>query len=432
LERFKFADFHHMYENQRLSVFTEDGATKKVNKTTKTLADWWLAHPERRQYLGGVTFDPTKRAPPEYWNLWRGFAVEPKLGDWGRMRQHIEKVVCSGIPEHAAYVLNWLARLVQHPDKQGEVALVLRGPKGCGKGIFGRWIAKLFGQHGMQIFNPTQLVGRFNEHLRDCVLLFGDEAFFAGDRQHEGVLKGLITEPLLPIEGKGLRVVIVPNMLHVVLASNSDWVIPASSDERRYAVFDVPDTYVGNLPYFAALDKQMSESGLAAMLYDLLTRDITGFEIRDVPKTEALKIQKTLSLSSLERWWLAVLSRGFLWKSRHGAPYFRDWQEFYTTELLSRSFLQWCQENRPFDRKSREELGRMMNKIYSPRRPAGSYPVYELDSVDGEEVKAGKVLDQASIVWKDRPPGYTVGTLAEARVRFTEFCDVVTEWDLDP
>ena len=54
----------------------------------------------------------------------------------------------------------------------------------------------------MQIFNPAQLVGRFNEHLRDCVLLFGDEAFYAGDKQHESVLKGLIAEPFLQMEGK--------------------------------------------------------------------------------------------------------------------------------------------------------------------------------------------------------------------------------------
>jgi hypothetical protein len=70
----------------------------------------------------------------------------------------------------------------------------------------------------------------------------------------------------------------------------------------------------------------MNVGGLAAMLHELLARDISGFELRDAPQTEAMKIQKTLSLSSLEKWWLAALSRGFVWKSGHGANYFRDWQ----------------------------------------------------------------------------------------------------------
>ena len=93
-----------------------------------------------------------------------------------------------------------------------------------------------FGHHGMQIFNPAQLVGRFNEHLRDCVLLFGDEAFYAGDKQHESVLKGLIAEPFLQMEGKYERVVIVAKMLHIILWSNHDWVIPAGVDGEKASV----------------------------------------------------------------------------------------------------------------------------------------------------------------------------------------------------
>jgi hypothetical protein len=60
------------------------------------------------------------------------------------------------------------------------------------------------------------------------------------------------------------------------------------------------------------------------MLHDLLALDISGFEVRAVPQTEALKVQKALSLNSVEQWWLDILSRGFLWKSRHGADYFRS------------------------------------------------------------------------------------------------------------
>ena len=65
---------------------------------------------------------------------------------------------------------NWLARLFQQPNCPGEVAIVLKGKKGCGKGIFGRWIVKAWGQHGIQISSGNHLVGRFNSHLRDCVV----------------------------------------------------------------------------------------------------------------------------------------------------------------------------------------------------------------------------------------------------------------------
>jgi hypothetical protein len=243
LDRISHADFRRLYENDRLQIFTAGGP--KIISTIKTRAEWWLTHRAWRQYLDGVTFDPTGRAPPGYMNLWRGYAVEPQLSVWSLMRDRIGKVICCGDTKHFCYVLDWIARLVQYPNRPGEVAIVVRGKKGCGKGIFGRWVAKAFGQHGMQIFNPAQLVCRFNEHLRDCVLLFGDEAFYAGDKKHEGVLKGLITEPFLPIEGKYQRVVTVANMLHIILGSNHD---PASVDERRFAVFDVADNRCGDIP----------------------------------------------------------------------------------------------------------------------------------------------------------------------------------------
>src|SRR4051794_16699882 len=87
------------------------------------------------------------------------------------------------------YLLNLAARMFQYPQLQGEIAVVLRGKKGCGKGAFLSALQLPWGQHGVYIANSSHLVGRFNEHLRDCVMLFGDEAFFAGDKAHEGVLK---------------------------------------------------------------------------------------------------------------------------------------------------------------------------------------------------------------------------------------------------
>jgi hypothetical protein len=428
LDHIAHRDFKLMYENDLLTVITID-EDNKPKPITKSKAAWWLAHRRRKQYLGGVTFDPTGKAPPEYLNLWRGFSVEPKPGSWSLMRNHICNVICSGVEEYYDYVIKWIARTFQYPSEQGETAIVMRGGEGVGKGIFCRWVIKAFGQHGIQIFHPAQFVGRFNDHLWDCVALFADEAFFAGDRAHERVLKGLITEPFIPIEGKFQRIITVRNMLHVMIASNSEWVIPASHDARRYAVFDVLDTHAGDRKYFEAIERQMETGGLAAMLHDLLAVDISDFDFRNVPQTDALRHQKALSLPSLERWWLAVLRRGFLYAGKNGASYFQKWQEFYTTELLHRSYLQWCNENRPRERKSREELGKFMTELYQGCRPRGKHPVYELERIDIELIKAGRSLNDTSIVWQDRPPGYRVGDLEEAYAKFLDKYDLLRDAD---
>jgi hypothetical protein len=422
LERISYRDFLLMFDNQKLTIVGKDQRTGNPTEVTKSHAQWWWESQNRKQFLGGVTFDPVGQPPEGYLNLWRGFKVEPKKGDWSLMRGHILKALCSNNQEHCDYVLGWMARATQCPNKQGEVALVFRGLKGCGKGIYGRWFVSLFGQHGMQIFSPNQLIGRFNDHLRDCIALFADEAFFAGDKQHEGTLKGLITEPYLTVEGKYLRLAPAPNMLHLIIASNSEWVIPASHDERRYAVWDVPDTFVGNLTYFNAITKQMENGGLAAMLYDLQNLDIQNFNFRAVPQTEGLQTQKRLSLDTLDRYLLDVLERGYVWRSKHGVAEFRAWTEFCATRLLYASYLQWCVDNRITRPENNVALGRRMTAIYSHRRPRETHIVGEL------ETWPQNMMPDCLVIRDHHVPGYVVGSLEEARARFADVRGVEGDW----
>lgn len=292
------------------SIEVEDGKTRKVG-------DWWLAHSNRRQY-DRVVFDPSK--PGHFgstYNLWRGWAVEPKAGDWSKLQELLLKVLCRGDQASYDYVLKWCAFMVQHPDTPAEVALVFKGPKGAGKGTFCRALKGLAGQHGKQVAQPEHFTGRFNEHLADTILLFVDEGLWAGDRRVEGVLKNLITEPTLSIEGKNKPIIEGPNHLHIVIASNEDWVIPATPDERRFAVFDVDEQAFDDLPagFFEALHGQMEADGRAAMLHELLHVDLGDWHPRkNIPQTEALVAQKVEGFRSdpIAFWWYRKLEDGAL------------------------------------------------------------------------------------------------------------------------
>jgi hypothetical protein len=102
-----------------------------------------------RQQLTNLFFDQARRyddlvfapgagpAVGNALNLWRGWGVTPKPGKWSRMRNHIRDVVAAGVKEHDEYTVRWIAWAVQNPGRQAEVALVIRGGKGVGKGTFG-------------------------------------------------------------------------------------------------------------------------------------------------------------------------------------------------------------------------------------------------------------------------------------------------------
>ena len=55
--------------------------------------------------------------------------------------------MCDGDAQRFDYLLKWMANAVQHPDQPGQVAGVLRGGRGAGKGIVAKWFGRLFGQH---------------------------------------------------------------------------------------------------------------------------------------------------------------------------------------------------------------------------------------------------------------------------------------------
>lgn len=305
--------------------FPDVAVQKHLNASTVTLEDgtrrplgtWWIKHEGRRQY-DGVVFDPTPGAKhPGLYNLWRGWSVAPVKGDWSLMQRLLRDVLCAGDQASFEYVLRWAAYMVQHPNSPAEVALVFKGRKGIGKGTFLRALKDLAGQHGRQVAQAEHFTGKFNEHLADTILLFVDEGLWAGDRKLEGALKNLITEPVLTFEGKHKPVVSGPNRLHVVIASNEDWVVPASDDERRFAVFEADSEAHRNLPpgFFGDVRRQMERGGLAAMLFDLAGMPLGGWHPRsDIPVTRALTEQKVQSFRSdpIAFWWYRALEDGFL------------------------------------------------------------------------------------------------------------------------
>lgn len=146
-----FPDFHNFHKNRYVLV---DGEAKP-------LGVWWTGHPQRRTY-NGLTFRPDldEETVNGRLNLWRGYGVEPKEGDWSLLRQHVKKIIAAGNEEHDAYVMNWLAWAVQNPGKQAGVALVLLGKRGTGRGTLGNAMMHLFGQHAHQISSTDRQLQR--------------------------------------------------------------------------------------------------------------------------------------------------------------------------------------------------------------------------------------------------------------------------------
>ncbi|MBV8092318.1 MAG: hypothetical protein JO110_03610 [Acetobacteraceae bacterium] len=303
----------------------------------------------------------------------------------------------------------------------------MRGGEGTGKGTVARVLMRIFGHHSLQISNPKHLTGNFNLHLRDCIALFADEAFFAGDKAHVGVLKSIITEPYLTIEGKYQNAIQVPNFLHLIMASNENWVIPASLDARRFLVLDVGIEAKDNHEYFEALWQEMENGGYEAFLYDLLHYDLTHFNVRRPPETEGLREQKKLSLPTLEAWWLDVLQRGYVFRSKLGLEKeFGVWHEEIATELLFTSYLEFATARRERYPATREAIGKFMLRLDCEKKLL--YKVSVGEHIVETTNQYGGSTRVAQPVKATRPWGYRIGPRDLAREAFNEVTGLAIDW----
>jgi hypothetical protein len=97
------------------------------------------------------------------------------------------------------------------------------------------------------------------------------------------------------------------------MSGNAKWVVPASHDERRYAVNKINEKWKQNKAYFGPLFEEINNGGAGAMLHDLLQMDLDGWHPRDnVPQTKALLDQKMLGLTGLQQWYVHLLNVGEL------------------------------------------------------------------------------------------------------------------------
>ena len=344
------ADFRLRYANKFVAFTTAQG-----NTVTAQVGSWWLKHPDRREY-DTIVFAPGRDVPGSY-NLWTGFAYDAKPGgSCQKYLDHLLQNVCQGHKGHFDYVVGWMATAVQHPDQPGHTAIVLRGHQGTGKSVMAKTFGKLFGRHFLPVSDPKHLVGSFNAHLRDCVILFGDEAFYAGDKKHESILKMLVTEDTITVEAKGVDAESAPNYVHLIMASNDRWVVPAGYHERRFLVLDVGDDVRQDKSYFGAIDKELKAGGYEALLYFLMTYDLEGFEVRTIPKTAALQEQKIMSFKPDEEWWYHKLQSGAVFEDGR-------WPQFVFATHLAYDFTTYTRLWNMTNRGNSTRLGRFMRSI---------------------------------------------------------------------
>ncbi|MDX2277642.1 MAG: PriCT-2 domain-containing protein [Hyphomonadaceae bacterium] len=293
---------------EKVQIPTATGAAN-VSK-----AKLWFEHP-RASRFEQLEFDPSK--PPgangKTWNMWTGFAFEPAPGDWSLLQEHVRANIAAGDETLAEWLLNWMALAVQERGHVIGTVPAFIGVPGSGKSFLANAFGALWGRHFVAITNHEHVQGRFTGHLLGRRFIFVDEGIFGGNRKEAGVIKTRVTEKTIMHELKGVDPMFMPNRTVWMIASNEKSVVPADKGDRRWQMFDVCDARARDRKFFEAVRKQLEAGGYAAMLHDLLARDLDcGPDPAVTIKNTALFDQMLRAQGPEERYLVKIFDEGRL------------------------------------------------------------------------------------------------------------------------
>lgn len=338
-------EFNKRFYHQRLVGI---GKRKNAGKA-------WLEWPAKRYFPNGTGFFPDPSScPKDVFNLFQGWKVQPIEGDCGLYLSHVKNIMCAGDEAAFEYVLQWMAHLFQRPQQKPSVAIVLKSIEGTGKGTMVEPLLEILGVHGNKTNGAYAIAGRFNGLVAGRLLIMADEVELT-DKHVADKLKGIISEPTVNLERKGLEIEPLPNYCRLIFASNHTKVLNAGIRERRYLVLEPSDAMAQNTEYFKALWAWIKNDGAAKLLHYLLRVDISDFDPYKCPQTAALIAEKIENLSGIYRFFLNEILRPEPFGGR---------ARIAATELVE-SFANWSAEEgqKLHLAAARNDVGKMMARL---------------------------------------------------------------------
>lgn len=184
-------------------------------------------------YFDGRVWNRTSFKPSQYLKMEVGeYQDTPTIS---KLIKHL----CNYDEVHYRWVINWLAGFFQSL-KTSDVALVLRGAEGTGKGLLmEQIIAPLFGED----FSVTVDDDRLNSNFKGWI---GEKLFFnLNEIAHDGktrravinFIKVLITDRLVQMEVKNRDAVATEIFGNILITSNEVSPLEISVTDRRFTVF---------------------------------------------------------------------------------------------------------------------------------------------------------------------------------------------------
>ncbi|KAK3250360.1 hypothetical protein CYMTET_40256 [Cymbomonas tetramitiformis] len=271
----------------------------------------WLGHSKANK------FNNAKFIPGDFdceqkgiLNLWRGWGVEPSADGDCSYFWDLTKDLCGDCDNLFQYVKHWMAHMFQFPSQKPGTVLLFGGKEeGVGLDTLVSCLTTCIGAAHVFTGTRTQdLVSHFNGAICDSLLVFLNEAGFAGNHEATAALKAMVTDCRQSKTNKGKDSEMVDTCYRVIKGTNQSQVAAVTGRARREICSEPSAKYLGDVEFWKAFRDQMfgnENLGCRRLLYELLEMNIVHFNPRTAPTSaildKAVWVQRRLSLAPVQQ-----------------------------------------------------------------------------------------------------------------------------------
>ncbi|KAA6368121.1 MAG: hypothetical protein EZS28_036352 [Streblomastix strix] len=201
------------------------------------------------------------------------------------------------------YLLNWFSFIIQNIGKKTETSIILQGLQGIGKNVFTNVLCELLaGYSSKNITDIDDFVGKFNTAIENKMLAIANEMKNFGESRMSNMdaLKSINTESSFVINEKYVPKHEVENVVNIIIVTNNIFPLKIENSDRRYVVCKCNSVHRGDLAYFTTLCNSFDEDFYNNLFTFFITRDISQFNPRNIPMTQAKKDIIKASISPVD------------------------------------------------------------------------------------------------------------------------------------
>jgi len=271
----------------------------------------WLTDECIRQYEDMGVYPPPKQCPKNMFNLWKPFAIAKYTDDYEKNEEGLQKylnhikILCGNDQNVADYIVKWFAQMFQYPAVKTIVPTFISG-EGAGKGSLIELKERMMGtQKVMSTTTPSRDVwGNFNSVMSDSFLVNLNEMSKKETVDAEGKIKGLITDPKLFINKKGIDSYNINSFHRFIITTNNEDPISTKKGDRRNLIIRSSDEKCGDMEYFKDLHETFNDINVMRTIYDYLMDipDLDSFGSLVRPETEYQNDMKEVNRNIFDRW----------------------------------------------------------------------------------------------------------------------------------